>query len=507
MSPLRSTAAIAALALCACSATPAPTPTFRKGFLWGASIAGFQVDMGCPTLGADCVDPASDWYQFVNGKAELADLSSIMSFEPLSNGPGHWELYAQDYARAKADMGLSAIRLSIEWSRIFPTSTAGLEGFDALKAKADPKAVATYHAMFAALKAQGLGVMVTLNHYTLPLWIHDGVACHKDLAGCSPRGWLDKATTVREVAKYAGFVAREFGGEVDTWATLNEPFAVVLPGFLLPGKDRVNPPGVSLQFEAARQVMLAMIEAHARMYDAVKANDTVDADGDGTAAWVGLVYSTTPIKPKNPDDARDQKAAQNAYYLYNLAFLDGAIDGALDPDLDGVKDPIRDDLKGRMDWLGINYYTRTVVKWAPALTDLSKLATIDVLDIQPFTDDPAGLTEVALDLHQRYKLPMIVTENGAVDPNDDGTAPRWISRHLQALGKATSQGADVRGYFYWSLIDNYEWNQGMTPRFGLYAVDITNPMKPRTARKAVATMKSIIELNDVPKALAAQYPL
>lgn len=507
MSGRRLTAAIAAVGLCACSATPAPAPTFRKGFLWGASIAGFQVDMGCPTLGADCLDPNSDWYQFVSSPAAFSSLANIVTFEPITNGPGHWELFAQDYARAKADMGLSTIRLSLEWSRIFPSSTEGVDGFDALKARANPKALATYHAMFAALKAQGLGVMVTLNHYTLPLWIHDGAACHKDLAGCSPRGWLDREKIVREIAKYAGFVAREFGGEVDTWGTLNEPFAVVLPGFLLPGKDRVNPPGVSLQFAAAREAMVAMIEAHARMYDAVKANDTVDADGDGTAAWVGLVYSTTPIRPKNPDDARDRKAAENAYYLYNLAFLDGAINGALDPDLDGVKDPVRDDLKGRMDWLGLNYYTRTVVKWAPALTDLSKLATIDVLDLQVFTEDPAGLTEVALDLHQRYRLPMIVTENGTVDPNDDGTANRWISRHLQALAKAIAQGADVRGYFYWSLIDNYEWNQGMIPRYGLYAVDTADPNKRRTPRKAVATLKAIVELNDVPKALAAQYPL
>lgn len=217
--------------------TACSSPQFPSSFMFGASIAGFQADPGCPTLpAAECEDRASDWYQLVSHPPEYDDLAANVSFEPLAHGPGHWELWEQDFERAKNELHLGALRLSLEWSRIFPTSTEGIEGYDALKAVADAAALAKYHAMFAKLKSLGLKPLVTLNHYTLPLWVHDGAACHKDLSTCARRGWLDAARTEAEIAKYAGFVAREFGGEVDLWATENEPFAVVLPGYLFPSE-------------------------------------------------------------------------------------------------------------------------------------------------------------------------------------------------------------------------------------------------------------------------------
>src|SRR5581483_360536 len=144
----------------------------------------------------------------------------------------------------------------------------------AIKAAASSDALAFYHGVFSAMKARGLTPLVTLNHYTLPSWIHDAYGCHVDLDKCTKRGWLDHDTILHEIAKYAGFAAREFGGEVDLWATLNEPFtAVVVAGFLLPSESRTNPPGVMLRIPEAKAAAVAMIEAHARMYDAVKAND------------------------------------------------------------------------------------------------------------------------------------------------------------------------------------------------------------------------------------------
>src|SRR5262249_1427338 len=161
-------------------------------------------------------------------------------------------------------------------------------------------AIAHYHDVLKALRSRGLTPLVTLNHYTLPTWIHDGVGCHKNLGTCSPRGWLDKDRTVKEIAKYAGFVAKEFGGEVDLWAAENEPFAVILSGYLFPTADRTNPPAVLLHFPETKQVMTSMIYGHARMYDAIKANDTVDVDGDGKPSFVGLVYSMVPFQAADP---------------------------------------------------------------------------------------------------------------------------------------------------------------------------------------------------------------
>ncbi len=483
----------AAIVLCGCE------QAFPEKFLFGAATAGFQIDPGCPTLPAsECVDTRSDWYQWVTSPTELDDLKEQITFEPLANGPGFWELYEQDFDRAKNELGLNSVRVSIEWSRVFPNPTDGLEG-EALAAVADPKALAGYHAQLAAMKKRGLTPMVTLNHYTLPIWIHDGVACHKDVKNCTNRGWLDRERTVREIAKYAGFVAKEFSGEVELWATENEPFALVLPGFLLPSKDRVNPPGLSLRFEEAKYVIGSLIEAHARMYDAVKANDPTSS--------VGLVYATAPVKPADPANRLDVKAAENTFYLFNTLFLDAVTQGLLDADLDGKPDAAEPvpTLVGRMDWLGMNYYTRITVSGSPQANfpQLSPLTTFDPFTLVPWEDYSKGIYDMQLHLHERYGKPIYVTETGTDAAPDDERVASWLVRHLEWTKRAIKDGADIRGFFYWSLMDNYEWNQGMHMRFGLYAV---GEDKGRTPRSAVKIYKEIIQKRDVSDALVKQYP-
>lgn len=494
------------LALVACTPSKPTPPPFPETFLWGASVAGFQVDMGCPTLeAAKCNDTRSDWYDFTARRAELSDLHDVMSTDLPVQGPGFWELYAQDLDRAKEQLGLGAFRLSIEWSRVFPNATDGLEG-DALRAAASADALAGYHAIFQALKARGMKPMVTLNHYTLPVWIHDGVACHQNVSTCTNRGWLGEERLLREMAKYAGFVAKEFGAEVDLWATENEPFAVVLPGYLLPTTDRLNPPALRFQTDGAKQVMVAMIRAHARMYDAVKTNDVADLDGDGTAASIGLVYATVPVKPRT-DSAIDKRGAERVFYLYNTVFLDGVARGDLDIDLDGVAEIKADPtLVNRLDWLGLNYYTRITTSGTgdPQLPALSKLTTFDITSLVLWEDYPQGLTDIAVQLGERYRVPMYVTETGARVEMNAEAGKSWVVRYAEATKQAIAQGADVRGFFYWSLMDNFEWNHGLGMRFGLWGVDFTSPMKPRTARSSVAAYQQIISANDVPAALKAE---
>lgn len=494
--------AIAALLLVGCGPR-----AFPEKFYFGASTAGFQVDPGCPTQ-PDCADTKSDWYQWVTSANELQDLKELITFEPLDHAPGFWELYAQDFDRAKKDMGLNAIRLSIEWSRIFPNPTDGLEG-EQLAAAADAANVAAYHAQFQALRARGMTPLVTIHHYTLPLWLHDGVACHQDLTSCTKRGWLDHERAVREIAKYAGFVAKEFGGEVDLWATQNEPFAVVLPGYLLPSKDRVNPPGLSYKFAEAKVVMNAMIAAHARMYDAVKANDLVDADGDGKASLVGLVYPIAPTRPKDPANRLDVSGADHLFYLYNTAFLDGVVKGMVDADLNGKPDSTEPDpqLAGRMDYLGLNYYTRITVKGTDtaSLPLLSTISNFDPLTLELWEDYPKGIYDIQLFVKERYGIPMMITETGTDASKDEGAVESWLVRHLEWTKRAIKDGADVRGFFYWSLTDNYEWNHGMDMKFGLYAVG-TDAAKTRTARSAVKSYADIIKKQEVSAELLAKFP-
>jgi beta-glucosidase/6-phospho-beta-glucosidase/beta-galactosidase len=483
---------------------------FPPGFLLGAATAGFQVEMGCPTLPhAECVDPNSDWYQFVTSPAIAKDRLAFVSGEdPAVVCPGQWELYASDFDLAAGD-GHNAVRMGIEWSRIFPRSTGGIEGYEALRAAADAKALAHYHDVFAALKARGLTPLVTLNHYTLPTWIHDGVGCHRHPRRCAPRGWLDREVTVREIAKYAGFIAREYGGEVDLWATLNEPFAVVLPGYLLPSYARSNPPALLLRSRDAKAVLAAMIEGHARMADAVRENDRADADGDGVAQRVGLVYAMSPVAPKDPAREADRTAAANLFYLWNAVFLNAVTKGDFDGDLTG-RPAYRADLAGRLDYVGLNYYTRVTVEGLPfaVLPGLSPLFTANPASISTQEVYPRGIYEMAAWVRDHLGLPVIVTENNSrYDPHDDdATEQRYLVEHLTWLWRAIRDGVDVRGYFYWALIDNYEWNQGPAGT-GLYEVGPYDPAKTRHPRGVAAVYRSIAIAHGVPADLAAKYPV
>ncbi len=496
--------------LASCSHDPAPL-ALPAGFLVGASTAGFQVDMGCPTLAASaCNDTHSDWYQYATSPMTRAIARTYLAGEdPAVVGPGHWELFERDFDLAHAD-GHTVFRMSLEWSRIFPTSTVGITGYDALHAAANADALAHYHAVFAALRARGIKPYVTVNHYTLPTWIHDGVGCTVDFDSCTARGWADPATTVPEIAKYAGFLGREFGREVDLWATENEPFAVLLPGYVLPTASRTNPPAQSLRTTEAKVVFGALIDGHARMYDALHAADTFDADGDGVAANVGLVYAMAPVAPRDPTRALDVQAAQNVFYLWNMAFLNAVVGGRFDANLDGHAVP-RADLAGRMDHLGINYYVRIGVQGAsaPVVPALSPLTTFNPLTITQDEIYPRGLYELLTLVRQQFRVPVMITENDGqgVPRGDLAFEQRVLVETLQWIVRAVSEGSDVRGYMYWSLMDNYEWNHGTTLPYGLYAVDPRDPTKARVPRVTARLLARIATEHAIGADLLARYPI
>jgi beta-galactosidase len=490
--------------------------TFPPKFAFGTAIAGFQVDMGCPTMAAStCEDRASDWYQWITTKRIVDNPILFMSKDPPSSGPGFYELYEQDLARAagkgSAQLGTDALRLSIEWSRIFPRPTWGVNGQASLKAIASAEGIAFYHRLFAAMKSRGLAPFVTVSHYTLPLWVHDGNACNLSLEQCiaaGKAGWADpnRARIVNEIAKYAAFVATEFGGEVDRWATLNEPFsAVVLPSYIISSPMRSNPPGLSgpwAKIDAAKTATVAMIEAHARMYDAIKAYDKVDADGDGKAAEVGIVYAFSEIAPAS-DRPEDKRAAEHAEYVFHDMFMDGVVHGRVDERWDAGPNvaPVRSDIAGRVDFIGVNYYFKFVAK--PGLFPLGFVSPyLDFDPLAPFEATPRGIYPAIMRAAKRYKLPIYVSETGTTQ-DDEPRGAAWVVQTLSQVRRAIHDGADVRGYFGWSLIDNYEWNHGMGMRFGLYAVHPQS--KERALRDAGEAYAKIVKARDVSAELETAY--
>lgn len=465
-----------------CTPTPEAPPAdrvFPEGFHFGAATAGFQVDMGCPTWSdEDCLDTASDWYQWVTTPEIVGAGALFVSGEPVQNGPGMWELFEEDVDRMAAD-GMTSYRMSLEWSRLFPDGAAeAASTVDELATYADPDAVARYHQMFDALEAAGIEPVVTINHYVLPLWVHDGVACHDDISTCHARGWVDRDRIVPLIALYAGYVAREYGEQVDTWFTLNEPFATTASGYLMPGEDRSSPPGLSFAVEETVAVMLNQIDGHAAMYDAVKVEDP--------DATVGIVMNMVDINPIDPDDPEDQRAVDHTDYLYHRLYLDAVTSGAWDDDLDGTPDRNRPEIAGRLDVLGINYYNELRVRGLP----FPVRPEVPVFDFFPeFSWDPHpdGLGNV-VERAGDWGVPIWVTENGTPHVEDRGI--EVLDGHLNSLFDTMEAGADVRGYLYWSYVDNYEWNHGFDLKFGLYELDVDT--KERRERPVLGRFREII---------------
>jgi beta-glucosidase/6-phospho-beta-glucosidase/beta-galactosidase len=235
---------------------------------------------------------------------------------------------------------------------------------------------------------------------------------------------------------------------------------------------------------------LHQIEAHAAMYDAIHAEDRTDANGDGRAAKVGVVLNMAAIHPKDPDKPADHEAAADLDHLYHRLFLDGLTTGDWDDDLDGTFDRKRPDLANRLDYIGVNYYARVEV----ARLSIRLVEEIPSSNLYPdFSWDPyvEGMAEVVRAV-TRYGLPIYITENG-VGIDNDLVRDQGLRGHLDHLHVAIEEGADVRGYFYWSFVDNYEWNHGMDMRFGLYALDLET--KERSPRDVLELYRRVVQQN------------
>jgi beta-galactosidase len=481
--------------------------------------------MGDPS--GKSVDPNSDWYVWAHDPSNLK--RGIVSGDLPERGVDYWNLHTQDCNIAKK-LGLNAYRIGIEWSRVFPKSTFSAEvgverasdgniakidvdksDLENLEKIADNDAVSHYRAVIEDLRANGFEVFVCLNHFTLPLWIHDPITARGTRLRSGPKGWVDQETVI-EFTKYAAYAAWKLGDLVDKWATFNEPMVVPETGYLYPRSG--FPPGLR-NFGASRKVVENMITAHARSYDVIKKIDTTRADvHGGNAADVGLIHNVISARPFSPNKKADAKAAEFMNHMHDHIFIQAICNGWLDENLNGVKEEkeFKNYLGQRLDWLGVNYYTRTVVKGRTSI--VAKLfAGISAVpetvknygsSCQPNaksadglqTSDigwemyPEGMLD-ALNAMKTYGKPIYLTENGIADARD-ALRPSFIVDHLKVLEKAVSEeGIDVRGYFHWALTDNYEWSKGFSPKFGLCSVD--SETKSRKIRKSAEIYKNVIE--------------
>ncbi len=466
-------------------AVPAPAAQFPPGFLFGTASSPYQAEGGLH---------ATDWYQWET-------VCPTCSGATADDGPDFWNRYRADLVRARALLN-NAIRIGIDWSRVFPTEASFPDA-------PDRTAVAHYHQIIGLARLLGLNVMVTLQHFDLPVWV-------QDLTRLTDRsGWEDPAT-VRRFATWAGWCAREFGTEVDWWITINEPVVAASAGWITGDM----PPGRSFDVAGAIAAVWNMVDAHAAAYDAIKANDTTDADHDGVPAMVSIAHHMRAFYPVNPADPAAVGATMGTQYLFNHLFLNAVVRGLEDRDFDGRFDGPYDRafdprIAGRLDYVGLNYYAPSIVVPLPTLDfyPLTGMAVQSDLDLLGFTAPktevgwaiyPEGLREV-IDQLRGYGLPIVITENGIADSDDD-QRPRFIADHLLVVARAIGDGVDIRGYFHWSLTDNFEWASGYCPRFGLYHVDYASPSRTRTAGAGARVYRSIIAVNTVPQHLFDRYP-
>lgn len=453
------------LVAASCALPAAADARLPRTFLWGVATAGFQGDMG---TGAPN-DPNSDWWAWVRDPQNITQ--KHVSGDLPEHGAAQWTHYKQDIALARDRLHANAYRLSIEWSRIFPRSTEGANSMAALDGLADQSALTHYRAVLKAIRAAHMTPFVTLNHFTLPLWIDDPIAARNAFAGIGPDdpppaagGWLDPRTAT-EFAKYAGYVAAKLGDLIDYYAPINEPNVVAVQGYLnVPGVFASwYPPGV-FNYQAVLDVLASEETANADAYDAIKAQDPT--------ARVGVVQHMIAFKPADPARALDRQGTAHADQLFNRSFLDAATQGH------------------KADFIGINYYRSGVVTGLPQ--PLSKsIPTYDFIPKVDYTKrqcpkdcsdlgwkiDPPAFGAVIREAAS-YELPIYITENGIADARDRKRAA-YIRSHVAQVRKAAARGIDVRGYFYWTLEDNYEWADGFGPKFGLF----TSKRKMRASAK------------------------
>jgi beta-glucosidase len=414
---------------------------FPKGFLWGASTSAFQVE------GSPLADGAGQslWYRFTHTPGLVADgdTGDVAS--------DHYRCWEEDI-RLMRELGLNAYRFGIAWHRILPEGTG----------RVNAKGLDFYRALVDGLLENGIRPMITLFHWDLPAALDDR------------GGWLNP-DIANWFAEYAQVCYGALDDRVDLWTTLNEPWVVTDGGYL----HGALAPGHRNLFETPI-ASHNLLRAHASAVEAYR------AEGQHQ---IGIVVNIEPKYPAS-DKPEDLEATARADAYMNRQYLDPIFFGTYPAEMKEIFGEAWPDfpagdlehIRRPLDFLGINYYTRSVTCHDPAKPVQAgrvrqRQATHTETDWEVY---PEGLADTLLGVRQRYgNIPLYVTENGAAfyDPPtvegevNDPLRVDYLREHLKVARRVIQEGVDLRGYFAWSLLDNFEWSLGYSKRFGIIHVD------------------------------------
>ena len=440
---------------------------FPPDFVWGAATAAYQVEGAAGAAGRG----ESSWDRFSHtpGRVRNGDTGDVAC--------DHYHRYRGDVA-LMADLGLSAYRFSVSWPRVIPAG----------RGPVDPAGLDFYDRLVDELLAHGIAPHATLYHWDLPQTLED--------AG----GWPDRSTA-HAFADYASVVAGRLGDRVGHFATINEPHIVSDHGY----RTGEHAPG-RVEPDAAVAAAHHLLLAHGLGVQAIRAQ--------APASSAGIVLN---FEPKHPATRHmlDQEAAVVAHDQFNRWYLDPIVhrgypeDGlrAWGWDQREVRDGDMEVIATPIDFLGVNYYSRRIVR-SPLLPPVaSEPGERTDMGWEVY---PQGLTEVLQFAASRTgDLPLYITENGAaydldgVDPTRDPERVDFLRRHLDAALAALELGVPLRGYFVWSMLDNFEWSRGYACRFGIVHVDFET--QDRRVRDSGRFLAAVAETG-LPDAQASASP-
>jgi beta-glucosidase len=406
-------------------------PGMRR-FLWGAATSAFQME------GA----PRCDWTDW-SVKDERDRRARL-------HGVGHHARTDEDMALLPA-LGVNAYRYSVEWSRVVPRRGAW-----------DRVEMDRYVRIAAGLRDAGIEPVVTLHHFTNPAWLADR------------SGWENPAT-VDEFLRFAERAIHSLRKYVRVFVTFNEPNVFVAGGYL----GGIMPPGR----KSAKDGFAAfanVFRAHAAVYD------MIHAEGRERAS-VGVAHNMVAFRPAAEGSAMDRWAVKVAHGIYNMGLIETFRTGTLSVRLPFfLEEETPVGVRDKLDFLGVNYYFRMFLRMSP----------LRLKGPEYFWEDrkKRGLTETGWEVYPKgfeealraaalAGVPLVVTENGAAE-TDDRRKIAFMKDHLRVLLRLKREGVDIRGYFWWSLMDNYEWLEGLRPRFGLYRVDFDTLERSATGTSA-----------------------
>ncbi|WP_394789459.1 GH1 family beta-glucosidase [Rhodoferax sp.] len=433
---------------------PANSAIAQPEFLMGVATASYQIEGAADEDGR--LQSIWDTYCDEPGRVLHGDTGDVAC--------DHYHRWEADVDLI-AGLGVDAYRLSIAWPRVMDE-----------KGQPNPKGLTFYKNLLNRLNAKGIQTYVTLYHWDLPQHLQD------------KGGWANRETAYA-FAEYADLVSRELAGKVTAWATLNEPWCSAYLGYA----EGRHAPGIT-DLRQATQALHHLLLGHGLALAKLKANDP--------GAKRGIVCNTGTFKPLT-DSAADQDAAHLAYVQQNYWVFDPLLLGNYPKDIFRLwpgTEPLvlagdMEIISTPMDFFGINYYFNSVVE-SNGAGGYKEAPHSDKVERTQMGWEvyPQGLTEILVDFHQRYRMPPIyITENGMASDDSvvnggvaDAQRVRFLENHLMAVDTAIKAGVDVRGYFIWSLMDNFEWAYGYERRFGITHVDYATQVRtPKHSSLAV----------------------